>query len=88
MNACGNLSLVRNYADMLRISSIFAYCLIKSLRIMYPGRFKAFSLPFDITSHLVLQGTQLYDPKAGGWRDLGMLDVMQVRLQKYLLSYI
>lgn len=25
-----------------------------------------------------LQGTQLYDPKAGGWRDLGMLDVMQV----------
>lgn len=29
-----------------------------------------------IYSHL--QGTQLYDPKAGGWRDLGMLDVMQV----------
>lgn len=24
------------------------------------------------------QGTQLYDPKAGGFRDLGMLDVMQV----------
>jgi len=24
------------------------------------------------------QGTQLYDPKAGGWKDLGMLDVMQV----------
>lgn len=28
---------------------------------------------------VILQGTQLYDPKAGGWRDLGMLDVMQVR---------
>lgn len=28
--------------------------------------------------HALLQGTQLYDPKAGGWRDLGMLDVMQV----------
>ena len=28
---------------------------------------------------LFLQGTQLYDPKAGGWRDLGMLDVMQAR---------
>ncbi|WVZ20273.1 hypothetical protein V8G54_007595, partial [Vigna mungo] len=24
------------------------------------------------------EGTQLYDPKAGGWRDLGMLDVMQI----------
>lgn len=31
-------------------------------------------------SMLSLQGTQLYDPKAGGWRDLGMLDVMQVRI--------
>lgn len=31
-----------------------------------------------VTSHK--QGTQLYDPKAGGWRDLGMLDVMQVPL--------
>lgn len=30
---------------------------------------------FELVS---LQGTQLYDPKAGGWRDLGMLDVMQV----------
>jgi hypothetical protein len=29
-----------------------------------------------VTSHK--QGTQLYDPKAGGWRDLGMLDVMQI----------
>lgn len=28
---------------------------------------------------LIPQGTQIYDPKAGGWRDLGMLDVMQVR---------
>lgn len=27
---------------------------------------------------MYLQGTQLYDPKAGGWRELGMLDVMQV----------
>lgn len=36
---------------------------------------------FVIISHFfVLQGTQLYDAKAGGWRDLGMLDVMQVRL--------
>ncbi|GLT27803.1 hypothetical protein SLA2020_027760 [Shorea laevis] len=26
----------------------------------------------------VIKGTQLYDPKAGGWRDLGMLDVMQI----------
>ncbi|KAF9667651.1 hypothetical protein SADUNF_Sadunf15G0045900 [Salix dunnii] len=26
------------------------------------------------------EGTQLYDPKAGGWRDLGRLDVMQGRL--------
>ncbi|PWZ04811.1 DExH-box ATP-dependent RNA helicase DExH14 [Zea mays] len=26
----------------------------------------------------LLKGTQLYDPKAGGWRDLGMLDVMQI----------
>lgn len=26
-----------------------------------------------------LQGTQLYDAKAGGWKDLGMLDVMQVK---------
>lgn len=25
------------------------------------------------------QGTQLYDAKAGGWKDLGMLDVMQVK---------
>ncbi|KAF6165076.1 hypothetical protein GIB67_000660 [Kingdonia uniflora] len=24
------------------------------------------------------RGTQIYDPKAGGWRDLGMLDVMQI----------
>jgi hypothetical protein len=27
---------------------------------------------------MYFQGTQLYDPKAGGWRELGMLDVMQV----------
>lgn len=27
---------------------------------------------------VVIKGTQLYDPKAGGWRDLGMLDVMQI----------
>lgn len=32
-----------------------------------------------------LQGTQLYDPKAGGWKDLGMLDVMQVRFKVFLL---
>ncbi|RVW85570.1 DExH-box ATP-dependent RNA helicase DExH14 [Vitis vinifera] len=24
---------------------------------------------------VVIKGTQLYDPKAGGWRDLGMLDI-------------
>lgn len=30
------------------------------------------------SKHVVIQGTQLYDPKAGGWRELGMLDVMQV----------
>ncbi|KAL0357444.1 UNVERIFIED_CONTAM: DExH-box ATP-dependent RNA helicase DExH14 [Sesamum calycinum] len=27
---------------------------------------------------VVIKGTQVYDPKAGGWRDLGMLDVMQI----------
>ncbi|GAU12731.1 hypothetical protein TSUD_122230 [Trifolium subterraneum] len=27
---------------------------------------------------VVLQGTQIYDAKAGGFRDLGMLDVMQI----------
>ncbi|KAF5808253.1 putative DNA helicase [Helianthus annuus] len=27
---------------------------------------------------VVIKGTQLYDLKAGGWRDLGMLDVMQI----------
>ncbi|KAJ0974006.1 hypothetical protein J5N97_015971 [Dioscorea zingiberensis] len=27
---------------------------------------------------VVIKGTQLYNPKAGGWRDLGMLDVMQI----------
>ncbi|KAG0487188.1 hypothetical protein HPP92_009283 [Vanilla planifolia] len=27
---------------------------------------------------VVIKGTQLYDPKVGGWRDLGMLDVMQI----------
>ncbi|XP_010258071.1 PREDICTED: DExH-box ATP-dependent RNA helicase DExH14 isoform X2 [Nelumbo nucifera] len=27
---------------------------------------------------VVIKGTQLYDPKAGGWRDLGMLDIMQI----------
>ncbi|GKV33147.1 hypothetical protein SLEP1_g41686 [Rubroshorea leprosula] len=27
---------------------------------------------------LFFQGSQLYDPEAGGWRDLGMLDVMQM----------
>ena len=32
----------------------------------------------EFTVSSCLQGTQLYDPKAGGWRDLGMLDVMQV----------
>lgn len=29
---------------------------------------------------LSVQGTQIYDAKAGGWRDLGMLDVMQVQI--------
>ncbi|KAH7834231.1 hypothetical protein Vadar_013970 [Vaccinium darrowii] len=32
-------------------------------------------LPIALTT---MQGTQLYDPKAGGWRDLGMLDVIQI----------
>ncbi|KAG0485406.1 hypothetical protein HPP92_009485 [Vanilla planifolia] len=27
---------------------------------------------------VVIKGTQLYNPKVGGWRDLGMLDVMQI----------
>ncbi|EPS71469.1 hypothetical protein M569_03289, partial [Genlisea aurea] len=27
---------------------------------------------------VVIKGTNIYDPKAGGWRDLGMLDVMQI----------
>ncbi|KAM7267618.1 hypothetical protein ACFE04_009784 [Oxalis oulophora] len=27
---------------------------------------------------VVIKGTQIYDPKAGGWRDVGMLDVMQI----------
>ncbi|KAJ4838086.1 DExH-box ATP-dependent RNA helicase DExH14 [Turnera subulata] len=27
---------------------------------------------------VVIKGTQIYDPKAGGWKDLGMLDVMQI----------
>ncbi|KAL5077954.1 hypothetical protein RYX36_016938 [Vicia faba] len=27
---------------------------------------------------VVIKGTQIYDAKAGGWRDLGMLDVMQI----------
>ncbi|XP_068653743.1 DExH-box ATP-dependent RNA helicase DExH14 isoform X1 [Aristolochia californica] len=27
---------------------------------------------------VIIKGTQLYDPKCGGWRDLGMLDVMQI----------
>ncbi|KAJ3673847.1 hypothetical protein LUZ60_005839 [Juncus effusus] len=27
---------------------------------------------------VVIKGTQIYDPKVGGWRDLGMLDVMQI----------
>ncbi|KAL8056919.1 hypothetical protein ABFX02_04G150100 [Erythranthe guttata] len=27
---------------------------------------------------VVIKGTQIYDPKAGGWRDIGMLDVMQI----------
>lgn len=27
---------------------------------------------------VVIKGTQVYDPKAGGWKDLGMLDVMQI----------
>lgn len=30
---------------------------------------------------VVIKGTQIYDPKAGGWRDLGMLDVMQVQIE-------
>ncbi|EFJ28836.1 hypothetical protein SELMODRAFT_410613 [Selaginella moellendorffii] len=27
---------------------------------------------------VIIKGTQLYDPKAGGWRELGILDVMQI----------
>ncbi|KAG6412853.1 hypothetical protein SASPL_125545 [Salvia splendens] len=33
---------------------------------------------FKDKSALSFDGTQIYDPKAGGWRDLGMLDVMQI----------
>lgn len=49
-------------------------------------------IPLSINhSDVILQGTQLYDPKAGGWRDLGMLDVMQVRLggnvSNFFLAY-
>jgi len=32
---------------------------------------------------LILQGTKLYNPKAGVWRELGMLDVMQVIISPY-----
>lgn len=33
----------------------------------------------NLPAHMVvIKGTQLYDPKAGGWRELGMLDVMQI----------
>lgn len=35
---------------------------------------------------LLYQGTQIYDPKAGGWRDLGMLDVMQVKVNIMLAA--
>lgn len=33
----------------------------------------------NLPAHMVvIKGTQLYDPKAGGFRELSMLDVMQV----------
>ncbi|KAG0625562.1 hypothetical protein M758_2G065100 [Ceratodon purpureus] len=33
----------------------------------------------NLPAHMVvIKGTQLYDPKAGGFRELGMLDVMQI----------
>lgn len=34
--------------------------------------------PYSSRCLVDFQGTQLYDAKAGGWKDLGMLDVMQV----------
>lgn len=37
------------------------------------------TFPYSSICLVDLQGTQLYDAKAGGWKDLGMLDVMQVK---------
>ncbi|KAH6758462.1 U5 small nuclear ribonucleoprotein helicase [Perilla frutescens var. frutescens] len=41
---------------------------------------KTYLLPLNLSkeSNTSARGTQIYDPKAGGWRDLGMLDVMQI----------
>lgn len=36
------------------------------------------AFPYSSIYSVNFQGTQLYDAKAGGWKDLGMLDVMQV----------
>lgn len=37
------------------------------------------TFPYSSICSVDFQGTQLYDAKAGGWKDLGMLDVMQVK---------
>lgn len=37
------------------------------------------TFPYSSICSVDSQGTQLYDAKAGGWKDLGMLDVMQVK---------
>lgn len=36
-------------------------------------------IPYSSVRSVDFQGTQLYDAKSGGWKDLGMLDVMQVK---------
>ncbi|KAJ4822380.1 hypothetical protein Tsubulata_019494 [Turnera subulata] len=34
-----------------------------------------------------MTGTQIYDPMAGGWKDLGMLDVMQMNTRNHFLAF-
>lgn len=40
---------------------------------------RVYIIPYSSIRSVDFQGTQLYDAKAGGWKDLGMLDVMQVK---------
>lgn len=42
-----------------------------------------FTFPCSSICWVDFQGTQLYDAKAGGWKDLGMLDVMQVKEKNF-----